>query len=111
MITRRTLLAGCSAAVLVLAACGGDDDAGPSTEAPAEQEITIEGAWARTSPAMTTAGAAYMVITSSVDDTLVGASVDASIAADAQIHETVMAEGEMSEDTMAMSDDTMTTFR
>jgi len=80
--TRLALLA---IAPLALAACGGDDP------------ITIEGQWARTSPAMASMGAAYMDITSSEDDQLVGVSVPASIAARAEIHEMVPAD-------MAMDD-------
>ena len=75
--TRLALLA---IAPLVLAACGGDDP------------ITIEGQWARTSPAMASMGAAYMDITSSEGDQLVGVSVPASIAARAEIHEMVPAD-------------------
>ncbi len=75
--TRLALLA---IAPLALAACGGDDP------------ITIEGQWARTSPAMASMGAAYMDITSSEGDQLVGVSVPASIAARAEIHEMVPAD-------------------
>ena len=80
--TRLALLA---IAPLVLAACGGDDP------------ITIEGQWARTSPAMASMGAAYMDITSSEGDQLVGVSVPASIAARAEIHEMVSADMAMDE--------------
>ena len=80
--TRLALLA---IAPLVLAACGGDDP------------ITIEGQWARTSPAMASMGAAYMDITSSEGDQLVGVSVPASIAARAEIHEMVPADMAMDE--------------
>ena len=80
--TRLALLA---IAPLALAACGGDDP------------ITIGGQWARTSPAMASMGAAYMDITSSEGDQLVGVSVPASIAARAEIHEMVPAD-------MAMDD-------
>ena len=62
-----------------------------TTEAPAA-EIEVSDAWARKSPMKTTAGAAYMKITSPTEDALVGASVDASIAGMVEIHETVMAE-------------------
>ncbi|MCB1032004.1 MAG: copper chaperone PCu(A)C, partial [Acidimicrobiales bacterium] len=65
--------------------------AATTTEAPAA-EIEVSDAWARKSPMKTTAGAAYMKITSPIDDALVGASVDASIAGMVEIHETVMAE-------------------
>lgn len=99
------LLVGAS---LLLAGCGDDDsssedtttttaaEASTTTEtettAPAG-EITVSGAWARTSPAMTSAGAAYMEITNGTDtdDALISASVDASIAGKVEIHETTMA--------------------
>jgi len=81
--TRLALLA---IAPLALAACGGDDP------------ITIEGQWARTSPAMASMGAAYMDITSSEGDQLVGVSVPASIAARAEIHEMVPADMDHSMD-------------
>ena len=78
-----THLALLAIAPLALAACGGDDP------------ITIEGQWARTSPSMASMGAAYMDITSSEGDQLVGVSVPASIAARAEIHEMVPADMEM----------------
>ena len=79
------------------AACGDDEekDTTPATEAPdvteaptdtttegtdaPAAEILIEGAWARNSPMMAEMGAAYMTITSPVDDKLCAASADASI--------------------------------
>ncbi len=74
-----------AALMLVASACG-DDDGG----------ITIEGEWARTSPAAVTNGAAYMQLTAAEDDALIGVSVDSSIAGMAQIHEVVMdADGAM----------------
>jgi len=122
---RRHLFGLACGATLLLAACGSDKEtestsAAPAaseapaateaagTEAPAENAITIEGAWARTSPMAATAGAAYMQITSAVDDQLLSASVDPSIAPTVQIHETVMADG----DTMdtSMTGDTMATM-
>jgi hypothetical protein len=66
---------------LVAAGCGGDD------------EMQVEGVWARTSPAMADAGAVYLQITSPEADRLIGASVDSSVAAMTEIHETVMAAG------------------
>lgn len=62
-----------------------------STDASAVK-ITVDKAWARNSPAMATAGAAYMNLTASADDKLVKASVDATVARVVEIHETVMAE-------------------
>ena len=54
--------------------------------------VEVEGAWARTSPAAADADAIYLQMTSVEADRLIGVSVDPSIAAAAQIHETVMAE-------------------
>lgn len=67
---------------LMAAGCGGDE------------ELRVEGVWARTSPAMADAGAVYLKITSPVADRLIGASVEPSVAAMTQIHETVMVSGE-----------------
>jgi copper(I)-binding protein len=72
-------------AALALGACGSDDG------------MRVDGAWARTSPAMANAGAAYMQLTSPEADRLLGVSVPQSVAARAEIHETVM-----SGDAMAM---------
>lgn len=75
------------AAMLVVGvtACG-DDDGG----------ITVEGVWARTSPKVATNGAAYMKITTPVDDALVGATVSSDIADHAEVHEMIMgSDGEM----------------
>lgn len=106
--THRTLAAVAIAALLLggAAACGDDDDEGDAasttaadvttstveetttTEAGSTEEISIEDAWARTSPMMATNGAAYMDITSPVDDRLLAASVDMSVAMMTQVHET-----------------------
>jgi copper(I)-binding protein len=99
-------------ALATFAGCSSDDttdtgdtttsaDAGSSTtttaagtqggEASAEG-IEVTGAWARTSPAMADAGAAYLTITSEETNALVGASVPSSVAGKVEIHETVMAD-------------------
>ncbi len=65
-----------------LGGCLGDD-AGP---------IVVSGDWLRTSPASAENGAAYMIITSDVDDALTGASVDPSVASAAEVHETIAVE-------------------
>jgi copper(I)-binding protein len=93
---RRTAkgLALVAASALVFASCGGDDDSSADTATPMGEAIAVSGAWARTSPMSVTVGAVYMDITASSDDELVGASVDASIAATVEIHETVAAEME-----------------
>lgn len=95
-----------------LASCGGNTDSADTTVA-ATPEVTVTGQWARTSPMATTMGAAYMTIATNVDDELVGAMVDASVAGMAQVHEMVPAsqatdgEGMSSDTTMMGSDTTM----
>lgn len=97
----------CTAALVAVAlgvavtACGSSDDTSTSstsappgttgTTAPATPEVTIDDPWARTSPMETTMGAVYLTMTSNVGDTLTGVSVPTSVAARAEIHETVMA--------------------
>jgi hypothetical protein len=83
-------------AVLALfaAACG-DDDAGA---------LSTSDVWARTSPAMADAGAVYMTVESDDGVSIVGASVDESVAALVELHETTMADGAM-EDTGEMDDE------
>lgn len=99
-----------------LAACGDDDEASTTTDAAPTSEaagasITLDGAWARTSPAMATAGAVYVEIVNDgdADDALVGVSVDASVAAKAELHETTEADDAMDDgmDDDAMGDDEM----
>ena len=120
---RRTFLTAAVAlgttASLVLAACGDDTDEAASTTAAAaattaaeatEATITVSGQWARNSPMMATAGAAYMTVTSSADDALVKASVDPSVAGTVELHETRMVEGGMTDTTMAGMDMTETTM-
>jgi copper(I)-binding protein len=109
---RRSLISLALGTALLLGACGSDSsDTTDTTGTTAEPGITVEGAWARTSPMMASAGAAYMTLTSGVDDRLTGVAVDAGIAATVELHETVMA-GDMGETTMAgdtaggMTDDT-----
>lgn len=82
-----------------LAACGGDTESVDTTVAadssmPAKPEITVTGQWARQSPMATDMGAAYLTINTNIDDELVGAMVDTSIAAMTQVHETVMGDGD-----------------
>ena len=88
---------GLSIGALVLAACGSSDEA-----------VTLENAWARTSAAGQTAGAIYFDLTTDQDDTLLAATVPASVAAEAQVHEVVMAEmgsDDMASETTAAMDD------
>ncbi len=110
--TRRSLAVAAAVALAAagpLAACGSDsEDAGSAstTEVSADSAVTASGQWARTG----TAGAntaVYMNLTGGEeDDALVGVAVSSDVAADAQIHETVMdgtdsseamEEGEMNE--------------
>lgn len=96
---------------LVLAGCGGDDESSDtsSTESSAVEvtsgetgsAVDVTDVWARTSPMMTSAGAVYMTIQSAEGDELLSVAVDASVAADAQVHETVTAGG-MTGDSMPM---------
>ena len=110
--SKKRLVALSTVVTLTLVACGGDDsadttsteapvtteapattDTGMSTEAPMASDIEITGAWARNSPAMATMGAAYMTIMSMNGDRLLAASVDSAIAAAAEVHEVVPADG------------------
>jgi len=77
---------GLSIGALALAGCGSNDP------------ISIENGWARASAAGQTTGAVYFEITVDEDDTLLGASVPDAIAADAQVHEVVMADMDESGD-------------
>jgi len=74
----RTLLAVIAVVALAAGACGGDE------------EVRVDDAWARTSPRMADAGAAYLRITSPDADRILSASVSPSIAAAVEVHETVM---------------------
>lgn len=99
--------AACALGLLTLAAGCGDDETTESTEttAVATTEITFTGQWARTSPAMASMGAAYVTITSPVDDKLIGASADAGIAAKVEVHEMYMMDSE-TESSMDMGSET-----
>ncbi len=110
-------LAGLTLLAMPLAACGDDsdsaDDTTTTTPAPT---VEITGAWARTSPASATNGAAYMQLTASTDDALLSASVDPSVAAKVEVHETVPADetdttmgGDMTTTTAMGGDMTTTT--
>ena len=88
----KRLLAILPVAALVFAGCGSDDGA-----------VEVEGAWARASAEGQTAGAVYFRITADETDRLLAASVPASVAAAAEVHEVVMADG--SGHDMDMGDD------
>jgi copper(I)-binding protein len=78
-----------------LSACGSDDE-------PAAGGISVSDPWARATAEGQANGAVYMVLEAEDADRLVSASVPASVAAEAQIHEVVTVEpdeemsGEMS---------------
>lgn len=82
-----------------------------ATTTTAEGELSISGAWARTSAKVASAGAVYLEITNSTeeDDALVDAAVDPSVAKMAQLHETKMAEdgGSMGSATTMSGDTSM----
>ena len=89
-ITRRAALAATTiVAASLLGACGGSES--ESTD----YAVTVTKQWARTSAEGAEMGAAYMHIEVSLDDQLVGAAVDMSVAMEAQIHEMVMSGGNM----------------
>lgn len=108
---RRIAVLGVAAAAAVLPACGADDDGeaadATTTTVEASAEVVVENVWARTSPMNAANGAVYMVIRGGdVDDALVAAAVDPTVAAEVQIHETAMTDpasgdmdGEMGSDT------------
>lgn len=114
--TRRVLASAIALAfgtTALLASCSGSGSSSDTT-VPADSTpvITVSGQWARTSPAATTMGAAYMTIDSDADDELIGVAVDGSVAMKAELHEMVMAGDDDSMDhssdtTMVMSDTTM----
>jgi len=88
------------AAVSLLGACGGTST-----------DIDVTDAWARTSAAVANAGAAYMEIVngSETADALIAATVDPSVAAPVEMHETVaMASG--SDTTMGGGMESVTTM-
>ena len=104
----RAAIAVLATSSLVLAACGDDDgasagDTGDEATATPAAEIEVSGAWARTSPAVADAGAVYLELTNTgeLDDGLVGASADTSVAAVTEIHETATVDDD------GMDDDAM----
>jgi copper(I)-binding protein len=56
--------------------------------AEASDELTVDDVWARSTPAVVSVGAVYLRVSSPVDDELVGARVDPSVAASVQLHST-----------------------
>lgn len=118
-VRRRAVLATAALGLAgLLAACGSSssDSSGSSATtataaAAAAKAPTVTGAWARTSAAMQSAGAAYLTLenTSDKEDALVKAGVDAGVAKTVEIHETVAADGAMGSGTTAMGGSATTT--
>lgn len=72
-----------AATVFGLAACGSDEPT----------ELAATGAWARPTPTGAANGVVYLTLTTDVDDVLVAARVPAEIAAEAQLHQTIVEGG------------------
>lgn len=101
MSIKRLVIAPIAVLTLGLAACGGSGD-GATDEMTDEttlledgtEEATaavmVEDAWARNSPMEAENGAVYMILTSEIDDAVISADVDISVAATAEVHETLM---------------------
>ncbi len=51
------------AAAALLVGCGGDDKSADTPAASTSASITVSGPWARTSPAVASAGAVYLALT------------------------------------------------
>lgn len=82
-----------SAAALVtgslgLAACGGSDETATADDKAADAPVTVTGAWARVTASGQKTGAIYLTIRSTQADRLTSASVPASVAGKAELHET-----------------------
>jgi copper(I)-binding protein len=100
---RSRALAASFVAVLALgglAACASDSDSSSSDTTTGGDELVVTDAWARESAMSTGNGAVYLTITNGTgeDDALTAASVPSDIAAEAQVHETLTASGDMSSD-------------
>jgi periplasmic copper chaperone A len=92
--TRVRAIAASLAAVLALgglAACGSESKGSTSATTTGSGSVTVTDAWARESAMSSGDGAAYFTITNGgkADDELTAVSVPSTVAAMAQIHETV----------------------
>lgn len=86
-----------AAVVLLFTAGCAPRGPGDSSGDAAGAGIAVSGAWARPSPAMASAGAAYLTLESPVADRLIEVRVPASVAARVELHEVVTgADGQMS---------------
>jgi hypothetical protein len=72
---------------LGVGACG--EGNGEDVDIDGASGVAVSAAWARSSPAGVTHGAAYVTLESAVDDELIGIEVPADVAAAVEIHETV----------------------
>ena len=116
-----TIVAGLALTAIVATGCGSSGGSESSSDTTKDKvttttekatEITLTDVWARQSAAGQDMGAAYLTIQSPVDDKLMSASVPSSVAKEAQLHETVMADDSTSTtmgSDMGSSDMTTTT--
>jgi copper(I)-binding protein len=88
----------------MLTACGDSTTSSTASTAPAAKgpvtsvtvtKVAVTKAWARTSPAAASTGAAYFSIVSPIDDRLLSVAVDASVADSAMLHQTTSDSGGM----------------
>lgn len=77
----------------VAVACVGVLFAGCGSPSPAVTELAATGAWARTSHPGATNGVVYVQISSPTENSITAVSVPASVAAAAELHETMSAGG------------------
>lgn len=98
------LLSVAVAGAIAIAGCGSDDSTDGTGSASGG--TTVTDVWTRVTTPTQTAGAVYMTIQSPDGDTLTGASVPSSVAAEAQLHETTD-EGSMDSTDSMGSDDSM----
>lgn len=91
------------AAMLLLTACGGENEDTPVSAGPTEDPVLLEmgndlairRAWGRSAPAAAPNGVFYMTVMNGTgtDDTLV--SVESEVCGTAELHETYMQEGDI----------------
>lgn len=86
------------AAALAASLVGCDEGNESSDSGAGGSEVEVTDAWARPTPAGTSAGAVYLTLRSNRDDALVGVSVDPAVAPDAMMHEHSAVNGQMSMD-------------
>jgi periplasmic copper chaperone A len=79
---RRPLAAALAVLAVLATACGGTSGASSG----ASKGVDVTKAWSRTTPPGVSVGAVYLTASSDADDALTGASVDAAVAAKAELH-------------------------